>query len=303
MADQFSGPAGLSLLTDLRQIFENKPVFQKRDRHIVFVCGGPTKARKKSMRRKFLEWSKSNFPEILPLLAEDAYKPTEFYDPPTTIDLADFEAIICDIADCVVLFPESAGSYAEIGYFAAKDGISRMVLVVNSLVLQSEDSFLSLGPIRRINRLSYLEPTIQLARLCRDFSPLKKRLKKRLRETVKTRRFVYKPYWELKYREKFLAAFQLISILEPIDLEGLKTSFEQIFRASFLASKEQELEHIVAILHAAGYVRSRDEFFMLAPGADPLLEFKGVEMRKIRSDVLYYYKKNQPQLVRLLRGK
>jgi hypothetical protein len=167
------------------------------------------------------------------------------------------------------------------------------------MILQSEDSFLSLGPIRKIDRVSYLEPTVQLADLRRDFSLVKKRLKKRLRKPTTVRRFEYKPYWKLKYREKFLVAFQLISILQPIDLQGLKTSFDQVFESS----KMPEIGHIVAILHAAGYVRSRDEFLMLAPGVDPLLEFKGVEMGKIRASVLYYYRKNHPQIIRLLRGK
>jgi hypothetical protein len=298
MVDQFNDLPGLGLLAHLRDIFQNKPVFQRRGKHIVFVCGGPTKTRKKSMRRKFLEWSKTNFTEILPLLAEDAYKPTDFYDPPTIIDLAEFETIMCDIADCIIVFPESAGSYAEVGYFAAKDGIGDRVLIANSLVHQSEDSFLSLGPIRKINRLSFLEPTVLLAKSCRDFSPLKKRLKKRLIDSTKRRRFNYKPYWELRYREKFLAAFQLISILQPVDLTGLITCFKNVFDGS----KEQEVGHIVAILHAAGFVRSRTDYFVLTPGTQPLLEFEGVEIAKVRSSVLLYYRRRLPHVARLLRG-
>jgi len=297
MAGPFSDASASSLLAQLRSIFEDKRVTRKQGKHIVFVCGGPTRSRKKSTRRRFLEWSKTNFREILPLLAEDAYKPTVFYDPPTIIDLAEFETIICEIADCIVVFPESAGSFAEIGYFAAKDLVSKRILVANSVSLQSEDSFISLGPIRKIDRTSFLEPAVQLPKACTDFAPIKKRLKKRLIDSAQARRFEYKPYWKLGYKEKFLAAFQLISILQPIGLESLHSCFKAVFEES----RPQEIGHVVAILHAAGYVRSHTDLFALAPGIQPLLEFEGVEMSKIRASVLLYYKKNHPDLTRLLK--
>jgi hypothetical protein len=281
MGDPFSNPSGQRLLADLRAIFRKEPIFQTRGRHIVFVCGGSTKGRARTMRRAFLEWSKVNFLEIIPILAEDAFRPTEYYDPPTNIDLVKFETIIGEIADCVVVFPESVGSYAEIGYFAAKRTVSRKILVANYLSYQTEDSFLNLGPIRVLDHLSFLKPTVQLPRPCTDFSPLKRRLK-RLIPDRKRRRFEFRPYWQLDYKAKFLVTLQLISLLQPIDLAGLNLCVEAVFEST----KPQEIGHIVAILYAAKYLRAQDDRFALAARMQPLLEFRRSDAEKLRSGVV-----------------
>ena len=286
MTDLFSEPSGQRLLVDLRALFEKSPVFQRKDKHIIFVCGGPTKTRAKTMRRRFLEWSKKNFPEIISILAEDAFRPTEYYKSPSDIDLAAFETIIGEIADCVVLFPESVGSYAEIGYFANKNIISKKILVANCIGYQTEDSFLNLGPIRMLDQLSFLKPTVQLPCPCTNFSPLKKRMK-RLLSSSKRRRFNFRPYWKMNYREKFLATLQLISLLQPVDLDGLNTCVKAVFDST----KPEEIGHLVAILDAAGYLQSKDDCFSLAGGMRPLLEFEGANLEKFRTQVVYHYRK------------
>src|ERR1700740_772091 len=101
MDDQFQHPSGISLLAEVRAAFRNKPIFQKKEKPVIFLCGGPANSRKRTMRRDFLRWANANFPEIVTLLAEDAYKHTTIYDPPETVNLSEFEKIIGTISDCV----------------------------------------------------------------------------------------------------------------------------------------------------------------------------------------------------------
>ena len=100
------------------------------------------------MRSEFLRWSTKNFPEVVTLLAEDAYRHTKIYDQPETVNLSEFEQIIGTVADCVLLFPESEGSFAELGLFSNTAEIRRKILVANAIVYQSKDSFLNLVLIK-----------------------------------------------------------------------------------------------------------------------------------------------------------
>lgn len=67
-------------------------------------------------------------------------------------DLLSFERDSCHLARAVILFPESAGSIAELGALAVDDSIvDRLLVVVQSKYLEPNQrkSFLNLGPLKR----------------------------------------------------------------------------------------------------------------------------------------------------------
>jgi hypothetical protein len=148
MADQFANPTGRKLLEEVGSIFKNKPVFQRRPPHVLFVCGGPISAGPTSMRRDFIDWAKAALPDFMVLLAEDAFKEALFHHPRKFINLATFERLVAEISDCIIIFPESAGSFAEVGYFSALKDVRTKVLVVNDRKFEGVDSFVTLGPER-----------------------------------------------------------------------------------------------------------------------------------------------------------
>jgi len=46
---------------------------------------------------------------------------------PKFLNLSQFEYVLAAVADCVVIIPESVGSWAETGYFSAIAGIRKNV--------------------------------------------------------------------------------------------------------------------------------------------------------------------------------
>jgi hypothetical protein len=154
MTQLFSTEPGRKLLASLRDIFTNKRIYQRQDRFIVFVCGGKEE---NSFRQQFIDWAQSNLPEFICLKAEDALKDTFAGEGRAFVNLTTFESIVASVADCVLIFLESAGSYAEVGFFAAHPEIRAKTLVVNHYDFQIEVSFLNQGPIDTINRESILK--------------------------------------------------------------------------------------------------------------------------------------------------
>src|SRR5437867_2128987 len=113
MAHLFSNAAGQQLLATLRNVFQEKRVYHRQHRFIVFVCGG--RLEENSLRKQFIDWAEGNLPEFVCLLAEEALKDNFAGEGRTFVNLAKFELVVADVADCVLIFPESAGSYAETG--------------------------------------------------------------------------------------------------------------------------------------------------------------------------------------------
>jgi hypothetical protein len=68
-------------------------------------------------------------------------------------DLLELETLVADLVSVVLLFAESPGSLAELGAFAADDAIrQRLVAVIEDRFRDRTESFIHLGPIRRITR-------------------------------------------------------------------------------------------------------------------------------------------------------
>jgi hypothetical protein len=290
MDDQFQHPGGISLLTEVRNAFKNKPIFQRKEKPVVFLCGGPANSRKRTMRRDFLRWSNINFPEVVTLLAEDAYKHTKIYDRPETVNLSEFEKIIGTISDCVLLFPESEGSFAELGLFSVLSGVREKILVANPVAYQAQDSFVNLGPIKTIDGNSYLSPTIQIVKHHGqyDFEPLRERLE-RLTGRGHRRSFKYAPYRELDYLGKFLVTLELISIFQFVSIESLAFCI----RFAFGTPSQKHLRRTLSILAGAGYIRAHDSFLSLNKGKGSLLEFEDIRIEDIKARALEYYQRHR----------
>lgn len=130
----------------------------KRNRRIVFVCGARVNAAAPCYRDNFLAWAKGNIGnEARLLLAENAYGAATAHGS-RFINIGDFEQLLAEIADCVLIFPESAGSFSEVGIFATKEPIRNKTLIARDTKYDVEDSFLLLGPFHTIGTHSLFHP-------------------------------------------------------------------------------------------------------------------------------------------------
>jgi len=131
-----------------------------RLRRIIFVCGGKIDPAKASLRLGFITWAQKNIEsDALILLSETAYgAATEIGK--SFINIAIFEELLASISDCILIFPESAGSYCEVGIFAVTEPIRYKTLIANDSSHEKNDSFLNLGPIHAINTDSLFTPSV-----------------------------------------------------------------------------------------------------------------------------------------------
>jgi hypothetical protein len=293
---EFSHQAAQGVLADLKSAFAG-PVFDSRKKFFLFVCGGPVEpvpGKELSLRRQFIDWSVTELPDFIVLLAEDAFKQTRSYRLSQVVNLAAFESAIARIADIVVIFPESPGSCAEVGFFSNSPRIPVKTIVGNDVSYRGDPSFLNFGPLRSIDSRSVFSPRIdvKLANPRDDFAVIKKKLD-HWKKDEKRRRFMYAPYKQLDLRQRLFVVLEMLHLLRLVTLEDLRYAVKETFGAASLDS----VGRILAVLKGAGYVTEFQGRYALAKDKETLLEFDIAKKKdQLIARVTEYYQSHRPEL-------
>ncbi|MBS0302935.1 MAG: retron St85 family effector protein [Proteobacteria bacterium] len=147
----------------LGNYFSRGKLFLSNKTHLSFVCGAANatlqSTNEPSLRALFIEHVRvNNADRLLCVRAESAT--TELLlqlEERERTNLAYFEKLIAETVDSVLVFPESPGSFAELGFFSAHEAISKKTLVAIHSEYQ-DNSFISLGPIHYISAISKYRP-------------------------------------------------------------------------------------------------------------------------------------------------
>lgn len=297
MALLSSDPAWKRVLESLRAVFQNKPVYLLNRPFFVFVCGGEFGQGKTTLREQFLQWADHELPNFVCLLAENAIKDNFVAGRRTFIDLARFESVIAGIADCVLIFPESPGSFAETGFFSGRPQIRVKTLVINPDNKQS-DSFLNLGPINTIDRFSFLKPTVHCGVLSSaDFTPLGQRLNDRMKGTRRDQ-LAYREFRLLNGKEKLSVVLEILKFLRLADFTTLKHAISVCFGTQ---PRPQELTDLLRILQAGKFVEKDEETpYYRIVGKESLIEIENVDIDKVLAGVTLFYQRHSPRLLKAL---
>jgi hypothetical protein len=296
MSDPFAHPSSDKLLGSFFDLFQYERIFQRKDRHIVFLCGGPVKAKSRSMRYRFLKFSKYRLPNFRLFLAESATKDLTQHGEPEFVNLADFESVIGEIADCIVIFVESPGSIAELGFFVHNPKTLKKLLVVNDMNRQKKDSFINVGLVDKINSKSLFKPVILTRVKDPDFSFVEQRLESRL--PVKTgKRFEHKKFSKLTPRERLFVVFQTIFVMRALRFDSVKYCINRVFGYA----NEKKLRHLLSILIAIEYVERKGEspeYFVPRKKAEPFLDFRN--MNRMHAAVADYFREHHRETYNIL---
>lgn len=133
-----------------KEIFEPALTFKTS----IFLCGKDIND-KNSIRYKIAQiltdgfWYKGDYDLIFP---EDIFD--ELLYSSNSTDLLSLENLLADSVDSVVVIPESAGSFAELGAFANNEKLrNKMICVVDSKY-KRDKSFINQGPIKLVKSVN-----------------------------------------------------------------------------------------------------------------------------------------------------
>lgn len=138
-----------------------------RQSNIIFVCGGNEPSHMRKLLQSKFESSLPGYQFFEPEFAMRKYWTLGDDEP---FDITTFEELIGELSHSIIIFPEVPGSLAELGYFSAKPELSKKILLVLNEAHLKKDSFISIGPAKKIADVSTFQPNIEMDYRKPDFT-------------------------------------------------------------------------------------------------------------------------------------
>jgi hypothetical protein len=271
-----------------------------RGRPLTFVCGGNNYGATLALRHQFLREIGKAPPRILPVLAERAF-PHQLIEQ----NLHKFETFLAKVADCVLIFVESPGSFAETGMFAALSNVVPKTLVVNTCQEAARDSFLNRGPIKLIRKKSRFETVLDLpnkAVTAADANNILDAIHLSYPKFKKALVFhPLKKFTDLDLRLQLASVYVAVTLIHA-GSESLVTS---ILRSRFGAVDQEAVERFLSVLTSINLLGREDEiYFNPNPNAfenDSLIQSVDFSVDNVRARSLEWHEENNSQVAVFLR--
>lgn len=270
--------------------------------HLCFVCGAadPESGKPPAIRRQFLNWVEENERKLVCVQAENAVTDLlrQVDERRASRDLAVIEETIATTVDSLLLFPESPGSFAELGFFSANEAISQKMLVAIAHEHQG-DSFIILGPVKKINANSSFSPQPIVISEDRDasFSQISTRLLGEVkRASSYAKRYAHGEWKDYSPRE------QLAIIDKMIDLAGIVTEDDlfDLINQSFGKYEKSDIRLLVALLTTMGRVVRTDMgdiVRVLSKAVTPFIDGGGQDATEVKAAWTETYREHVPDAI------
>ena len=256
----------------------------------------------RSLRQHFCSYARENLGNYRVLLAEAVSNELRKYSEPDLPNIALLERVIAEISTCVVLFPESEGSIAELGYFAGDDELREIMLVANDAKFHDDPSFISLGLVQLVDGDSIFPP------LSFDYSNTENlvAIKERIEDVITPRKYRRKlpppVYSQLDHKIKLFVVFEIVRIFRVLTLDELEFAVKKIMRSA----QRDELQWYLSILAASSYVECTDSnpgYFFARSDADSFLDLPSFDGVSFRLELMDVYETLFPDLAKILKEK
>jgi hypothetical protein len=224
-----------------------------------------------SLRAAFLSYLKDHpDPNLLPVLAEVALEELSREPEEPYVNLNEFEALIAQSVDSVVIFPESPGSFSELGLFSAIPNLAQKTLVASRIKHQG-GSFITLGPVHHLHATSRYKPVIIGDDLTAAFRQIVERLIGNPGQGGKRRkRYEHNELKNLDPRAQLAVVAEMVAVCGVLTERDFKDLLGRIFVSYDISRVRRQL----ALLVAMGLVRRSDASDIVAvPDAEPLIDF------------------------------
>jgi len=207
------------------------------------------------------------------------------------------EELVAELTDFLLIFQKSPGSFVGLEYFA-NSKTTKKIFVVKDEKLQGE-SFINLGPVDKINKVSAFRPTliVDYNESRPDFSGTEGRLLK-LRSKYR-KKLELKPKGSVAVNALLYVIYQVVSIFQYISIESIVTCVDKLFGKGH----EEKARYVLSILIAANYVNRVGEdnnLFSVADIDDSFLEFTRPSLGDVKASVILFYQKNHPDIYELI---
>lgn len=224
-----------------------------RSSNIVFVCGGN---KSHHMRTQFKQYCKEKGVKLDLFLPEEALESSALSGLTGPFDLADYECLAGSMSHAILVFPEAPGSYAETGYFSAIEEMVEKCLLVLDQKYQDIDSFISLGPAKKIREMSKFDSNISIDYCNPNFGIIVNKIENRRKRGI----------WKNLSLEKFgdLNEYELAALAQSIiDMCRIATTSDIEFFLTAIFDghiSRPNTKKVLSVLSGCGYINEVGQY-------------------------------------------
>jgi hypothetical protein len=271
----------------LRRVVASRRVLVNKESFLAFVCGAGANPENPGARDTFLEYARRHIADIEFFLAEDYFA---VHDGRLANDLLSMENEIAEYADCLIIFMESESALTELGAFCNSRELARIILAVNDKAHEHSQSFISLGPIAMLNRVSKFRPVLHssLSMVTKDANKIEARLRSAHSQRATKFGISDKRQFELAAKKlRLLFLYELIALFGPLTHQELISVLEISLNGGGF-----EIRTELAMLRTLELVTQESNLYFHSPAKlQRFLRFRGMDVNRARASVLRAYHK------------
>ncbi|HAS1181143.1 TPA: hypothetical protein I3812_004116 [Enterobacter cloacae] len=236
----------------------------------IFLCGGDV-ANHQSGRHQFSQF-------LAKAKNVDVFYPEDLFDDLLAgqgqHSLLSLENILAEAVDVIILFPESPGSFTELGAFSNNENLRKKLICIQDVKFKTKRSFINYGPIRLLrtfNASSVIRySTNELVELCNTpFNGLKnsflyKDVTKAINKILKEHK-VGKGIGNLLYEDRFI--LPCIYLLEDISFRTLHELTSKAIKQDEVLSKIIVRSTLTRLINQRKILRTINGYQVTSAGA------------------------------------
>ncbi|MCX6121992.1 MAG: retron St85 family effector protein [Ignavibacteriales bacterium] len=279
----------------------NKDTFLKSDSIIVFACGAKPNVTNPGGRDRVIEYAEKNLTQFQFLMAERFFS---FFQNHDRIDLLSLENKLAEFSDCILIILESESTFAELGAFTNSDELAKIALVINDIKHDKSDSFINLGPLAKINKISNFRPVIQanMESILTVIYEVQKRLEKIERKNnIRLDISTYEKFLACSRKARTFLLLDLLALFSPLRYSELIEILHFIY-----GDHSIDINLEMGLLAAFGFVSKQDDYYFRTLGDSKLFFFfQGLNIIRFRSDIIncYFKLRKSRERLEILKGR
>jgi hypothetical protein len=290
-------PIPPTLLESLKACISKPRTLLNKDSVLVLVCGAKHVDGVTSGREYVLEYGKRHLTHLRFFESEKVFAALSKHEQ----DLLSIEDKLAAFSDCVMIILESPGALAEVGAFAIKDELAKIVLVINEEKFRRDNSFVNLGPITKIEKQSKFGKVVYVdfANILIAAPEITNRL--RLIERKRSRAVDFRSFELFRQKEpklRMLLLADLIALFSPLAFQDLLNLLKGIFGENHF-----DIDLELSMLFALGLVVKSGAFYWRSLKDRGLFfRFAGLNETVMRCQLINHYHKYFPERTDVLKS-
>lgn len=266
---------------------------------LIFTCGARPNLLSPGGRDRLMAYAEKHIKDCHFFMAEKFF---EVFQNKYKKDYLSLEDQLAEYCDCIIIVLESEGAFAELGAFSIKDDLAKIILVINDIEFKKSTSFIALGPLAKLDKVSDFKPSIFIN--TKSILTAASEINDRIQKIIKTKNMRlpiknYEEFISLKPQIRMFFISDIISLFHPVSHHELIQILKELF-----GEKDFDISVDTSLLISLGLIKKIKEYYVQSYcGEGRFFKFQGVNEVNARAAIVNHYHKYFKSKVHALKGK